>query len=65
VVPQSRSGCGGKEKNSQPPPGIEPPNSDRPAHLVTIPTELLRLFFLERKELHYMASLTNLQILPS
>jgi hypothetical protein len=22
--PQSRSGCGGEEKNSQPPPGIEP-----------------------------------------
>jgi hypothetical protein len=21
--PQSRSGCGGEEKNSQPPPGIE------------------------------------------
>jgi len=22
--PQSHSGCGGEEKNSQPPPGIEP-----------------------------------------
>jgi hypothetical protein len=28
--PQSRSGRGGEEKNSQPPPGIEPWNSDRP-----------------------------------
>jgi hypothetical protein len=28
---QSRSGRGGEEKNSQPPPGIEPQNSDRPA----------------------------------
>jgi hypothetical protein len=27
---QSRSGRGGEEKNSQPPPGIEPYNSDRP-----------------------------------
>jgi len=24
--PQSRSGCGGEERNSQPPPGIEPQN---------------------------------------
>jgi hypothetical protein len=29
--PQSRSGRGGEEKNSQTPPGIEPPNSDRSA----------------------------------
>jgi hypothetical protein len=29
--PQSRSGRGGEEKNSQPPPGIETPNPDRPA----------------------------------
>jgi hypothetical protein len=29
--PQSRSGCGGGEKNSQLPPGIEPQNHDRPA----------------------------------
>jgi len=29
--PQSRSGRGGLEKNSQPPPGIEPQNPDRPA----------------------------------
>jgi hypothetical protein len=29
--PQSRSGRGGEEKNSQPPPGIEPQNPDRPA----------------------------------
>jgi hypothetical protein len=30
--PQSRSGRGGEEKNSQPPPGIEPQNPDDPAH---------------------------------
>jgi hypothetical protein len=29
--PPSRSGCGGEEKNSQPPPGMEPYNSDLPA----------------------------------
>jgi hypothetical protein len=29
--PQSRSASGGEEKNSQPPPEIEPENSDRPA----------------------------------
>jgi hypothetical protein len=29
--PQRRSGRGGLEKNSQPPPGIEPQNPDRPA----------------------------------
>jgi hypothetical protein len=29
--PQSRSGREGEEKNSQPPPGIEPSNPDRPA----------------------------------
>jgi hypothetical protein len=28
---QSRSGCGGEEKNFQPTPGIKPPNPDRPA----------------------------------
>jgi hypothetical protein len=28
---QSRSGRGGEEKNSQPPPGIEPQNNDHPA----------------------------------
>jgi hypothetical protein len=28
---QSRSGRGAEEKNSQPPPGIEPQNPDRPA----------------------------------
>jgi hypothetical protein len=28
--PQSRSGRGGEEKNSQPPPGIEPQNFERP-----------------------------------
>jgi hypothetical protein len=30
--PQSRSGRGGEERNSQPPPGIEPYNPDHPAH---------------------------------
>jgi hypothetical protein len=29
--PQSQSGQGGEEKNSQPPPGIEGQNPDRPA----------------------------------
>jgi len=29
--PQSCSGHGGEEKNSQPPPGIEPLNPDHPA----------------------------------
>jgi hypothetical protein len=29
--PQSRSGRGGLEKNTQLPPGIEPQNPDRPA----------------------------------
>jgi hypothetical protein len=39
--PQSRSGRGGEEKNSQPPPGIETYNSDRPVRsLVAIPTKL-------------------------
>jgi hypothetical protein len=47
--PQSRSGRGGEEKNSQPPPGIEPFNPDRPAHsLVAIPTELLQLWMKEK-----------------
>jgi hypothetical protein len=41
--PQSRSGRGGEEKNSQPPPGMEPLNPHRPARsLVAIPTELSR-----------------------
>jgi hypothetical protein len=31
--PQSCSGHGGEENNFQPPPGIEPQNPDRPAHL--------------------------------
>jgi hypothetical protein len=44
---QIRSGRGGEEKNSQPPPGIEPYNPDRPVRsLVTIPTELSRLLIL-------------------
>jgi hypothetical protein len=29
--PQSRSGRGGEQKSSLPPPGIEPQNPDRPA----------------------------------
>jgi hypothetical protein len=42
--PQSRSGRGGEEKNSQPPPGIESYNPKRPDRsLVTIPSELTRL----------------------
>jgi hypothetical protein len=41
---QSRSGHGGEEKNSQPPPGIEPSNPDRPVrNPVAIPTQLSRL----------------------
>jgi hypothetical protein len=44
--PRSRSGRGGEEKNSQPPPGIETQNPDRSASsLVGIPTELSRLLF--------------------
>jgi hypothetical protein len=39
--PQNLSGCGGEEKNSQPPQGIKHQNPDPPAHsLVTILTEL-------------------------
>jgi hypothetical protein len=45
--PQSRSGRGSEEKCSQPMPGIEPQNPDRPARsLVSIPTELSRLYHL-------------------
>jgi hypothetical protein len=45
--PQSRSGLGGEEKNSQPLPGIEVQIPDRPANsLVTIPTELSRLLII-------------------
>jgi hypothetical protein len=41
--PQSRSEHGGKEKNSQPPPGIKPQNTDRPgSSLLAMPTELSR-----------------------
>jgi hypothetical protein len=35
--PQSRSGRGGREKNSQPPSGIEPQNPDRPVRRATPP----------------------------
>jgi len=34
--PQSRSGRGGEEKNSQPPQGIEPCNPDRPARSLNV-----------------------------
>jgi hypothetical protein len=34
--PQSHSGRGGEEKNSHPPPGIEPYNPDRPARSPTL-----------------------------
>jgi hypothetical protein len=34
--PQSRSGRGGEEKNSQPAPGIEPWNPDRPARSLAL-----------------------------
>jgi len=34
--PQSRSGRGGEEKNSQPSPGIELLNPDRPARSLLI-----------------------------
>jgi len=33
--PQSRSGRGGEEKNSQPLPGIEPQNPGRPARTIS------------------------------
>jgi hypothetical protein len=43
--PQSRSGDGGEEKNFQPPPGIEPYNTDHSTRsLVAISTELSQLF---------------------
>jgi hypothetical protein len=35
-VPKSRSGRGGEEKNSQPPPGLEPPIVQSVAHRYTI-----------------------------
>jgi hypothetical protein len=41
--PESHSGRGGEEKNSQPPPGIGPWHSDLAHRLVAIPTELSRL----------------------
>jgi hypothetical protein len=34
--PQSRSGRGGEEKNSQPPSGIEPQNPSRPARSLAL-----------------------------
>jgi hypothetical protein len=40
--PHSRSGRGGEKKNSQPPPGIEPWNSDRPAQLCNTYVYILR-----------------------
>jgi hypothetical protein len=48
--PQSRSGRGGEEKNSQPPPGIERYFPDHPApSLVAISTDLSRLLTLYLK----------------
>jgi hypothetical protein len=48
--PQSSSGRGGLEKNSQPPPGIEPQNLDRPArNLVAMSTELSRLLNIKER----------------
>jgi hypothetical protein len=45
--PQSRSGRGGEEKNSQPLPGIEPLNHHRRDRSpVAIPTELSRLLII-------------------
>jgi hypothetical protein len=44
--PQSRSGRGGEEKNSHPPPGIEPQNPDRQARSPA----LYRLSYSEVKE---------------
>jgi hypothetical protein len=44
--PQSRSGRGGEEKNTQSPPEIEPENSEYPApSLVAIPTEQSRFLW--------------------
>jgi hypothetical protein len=42
--PQSRSGRGGEEKNSHPPPGIEPWNSDHPARSPTLCQVNIRIF---------------------
>jgi hypothetical protein len=51
--PQSQSGRGVEEKNSQLPPGIEPQSSDRPARKpVAIPTELSRLLYNNKTDLN-------------
>jgi hypothetical protein len=48
--PQSRSGRGGEEKNSQPPLGIEHQNPHRPDRsLAAISTELSRLLWVYKK----------------
>jgi hypothetical protein len=47
--PQSRSGRGGEEWNSQSLPGLEPQYPDLPARsLVALPTELSRLLLYKR-----------------
>jgi hypothetical protein len=57
--PQSRSGLGDEEKNSQPPPEIEIWNPERPARsLVAISseheTEGLLYFFLNNQDIDFM-----------
>jgi hypothetical protein len=67
--PQSRSGRGGEEKNSQPLPGIEPKNFDRPAHSPALyrlsyygsPSEL-KGFFL-KKDIYSKYTKTKLRLL--
>jgi hypothetical protein len=44
--PQSRFGRGGEEKNSQPPPGIEPYNLDRPARRIILIIKLIKLIMI-------------------
>jgi hypothetical protein len=47
--PQSHSGYGGGEKNSQPPPEIEPQNPDHPAHSQSLSWLTLQLDFINFK----------------
>jgi hypothetical protein len=62
--PQSRCGHGGEQKNSQPPPGIEPWNPDRPhLSLVAIPTELSRFLFVNTATELYWGSSSGLEVL--
>jgi hypothetical protein len=44
--PQSLSGCG-EEKNTQPPPGIEPLNSDCPKNTLMSKYHITELFLLQ------------------